>query len=214
MIPQKTSNAHMDGREWVRRNVRGSRPSPVKIFKLNIGQGINQTKVSLRNSREAVRTGVELIRTLSQQALSQIMRLNKRVKVGVVPRATNKTDRSNKPKPSEAKSSCSSHGASRFDNSRGYSRSDNKANRDYVFKNAETTKSKSHLVISKIPGQGVEVPIAPPKVILKRKEIQISPLAHDEEVPFGSAQPRTLHSTIKAEEDSFDGDTSLYEDRL
>ena len=71
----------------------GIRPSLVKI-EPNIGRETRQpTKFSLRTNREAVKIGVELVRALSQQALSRIIPQNKRAKARVVLQPTNKIGR-------------------------------------------------------------------------------------------------------------------------
>ena len=55
-----------------------------------------------------------------------------------------------------------------------FSKSNNSDNRDYVSKHTEN-KTKSHLTVTRILIQGAVIPEAPPKIILKRKEIYVSP---------------------------------------
>ena len=93
LIPHTTANANMDGRVWVRRNVRGISPSIAKGIELNIGQKIDQpTNSPIRDNRGAVESSVELIRATSQRVKSRIIPLDKRAKARVVFRPTNKAN--------------------------------------------------------------------------------------------------------------------------
>ena len=84
-----------------------------------------------------------------------------------------KQDRHNQEsKISETSASSSGQRVAKLNNSSG---SDNKVNRDYASKNAEKNKTKSHLTVSKIQILDATLPKDPPKIILKRKEIRISP---------------------------------------
>ena len=82
----------------------------------------------------------------------------------------NQREQNNKPKTSEAKASSSIHDAS---SSHSYSRPD--SNRGNNFQVVVPNRTGSKLVVKRIQVSEVTVPTAPPKIILKRKEIQISP---------------------------------------
>ena len=105
-------------------------------------------------------------------------------------------DRSNKQIPA---SKPNSHAW--FDKSCGYSKSDDKSNREYATRNAEKHKAKSHLTVSKILASVSTVPTVPPKIILKRKEIQVSPAPAITESP--TSVPR-FHNAQPTETDDFD----------
>ena len=79
-------------------------------------------------------------------------------------------DYNDKSKKSETRTSSCIHDAS---GSNSYSKSD--SNRKNHFKVVEPSKTGSKLVVKRIPVSEVTVPAAPPKIILKRKEIHISP---------------------------------------